>query len=186
MTHSHYTSLPKADRLSAQKLAKELLQSIPAAEEPLEFDTPAQALYTAFVKAEKLIAVLIYRDGKNEGWCGDLVFPKLKGVTQIRVTGALPLKSYQAALERVSGMIAAIKATKEHPIVAKIRDRGFDPQDTVLFEVQYGNGYGWLFLSETQIPTLAKSFSNHVIPLRGNSLANRIECARMIVLDLTP
>ena len=183
MYYKDYKSLSKADRRAAQRLANKLLKSIPEGNEPHSFDDPRELLYSAFMKPERLIAVFIYRNKDDDNWRADVVFRLPKGIQQVGVEGDVPLKSYEAALERVSEWIAALKVTKEHPIVGEVRDLGYDLDDTAQFEVRQKDLHASFLLTRPQVPDLAVAFSAHVFPTAGNSFTDRIASARAIVFD---
>ena len=87
-----YRSLSRHDRRAAKKLAKELLRTVPAAQEPDGPRSIRGALSTAFMKPENVIGALVYSDG-NGNWWGDVVFNKgekcFQMGTQEEVSGAI-------------------------------------------------------------------------------------------------
>ena len=71
----NFKDLSRQDRRAARKLAKELLRTVPAAQEPEEPRSIRGALSTAFMKPENVISALVYSDG-NGNWWGDVVLNK--------------------------------------------------------------------------------------------------------------
>ena len=72
-----YETLPQQDRRAAEKLAKKLLRTTPAAPRREFSGTVRDALDTAFIKAENVVAALVYDQG-NGTWWSDVVFRKGK------------------------------------------------------------------------------------------------------------
>lgn len=60
LTMLNYKDLSRHDRRAARRLAKELLRTVPAAQEPDEPRSIRGALSTAFMKPENVIGALVY------------------------------------------------------------------------------------------------------------------------------
>ena len=126
----NYTSLSRHDRRAAKNLAKELLRTVPAAQEAAGPCSIRGKLSTAFMKPENVIAVLVYTDG-NGNWWGDVVLNKGEKCVQIGSQEEAPLQSYDEALGYVKSMMAYIKAMCEHPFVQELREKGCDPEQVL-------------------------------------------------------
>ena len=80
-----YELLPQEDRRAAEKRAKRLLRSTPAAQKREFFGTLRDALDTAYKKPKNVVAVLVYEDG-HDTWCSDVIFRKGKHKLQYGIT----------------------------------------------------------------------------------------------------
>jgi|ERR1700683_5138358 len=125
MTIVDYETLPRPERRTAQKLAEELLRTVPAASEPGVSTSLRGALCTAFMKPENVVAALVYDDGHGNWW-GDVVLRTAQGMCQMGTTECHPRHSQQEALDDVKGQIANIKAVREHPLVTRLRANGLN------------------------------------------------------------
>ena len=145
----NYGSLSRHERRAAKKLAKELLRTVPAAEEPKEEPCSIRgAVSTAFMKPENVIGALVYTDG-NGNWWGDVVFKKGEKCFQIGTQEEAPARSCDDALGYVKAVIAYIKAMREHPLVQEFRERGFDPERVELLRVGHERfGHRWVLLDD--------------------------------------
>ena len=76
-----YGDLPQQDRRAAEKLAKKLLRTTLAAPQREFSGTVRDALDTAFIKAENVVAALVYEQGDGTWW-SDVVFQKGKSKVQ--------------------------------------------------------------------------------------------------------
>ena len=130
----NYKSLSRHDRRAARKLAKELLRTVPAAQEPEEPLSIRGALSTAFMKPENVVGALVYTDG-NGHWWGDVVLRKGAKYHVMGTPDEAPLQSVDHALEHLKDLIADIKAMREHPLVQEFRRNGIDPERVELLRV---------------------------------------------------
>ena len=147
----NYERLSRPERRAAKKLAKKLLRTVPAAEDPVEPKSIRGALTTAFMRPENVFAVLVYTDG-NGNWWGDVLLNKGEKCLTIGTPEKSPAQSFEDALECVKHLIAHIKATREHPLVQQFREQGFDPERIELLRVQHEQfGARWVFLDDDQI-----------------------------------
>jgi hypothetical protein len=148
----NFRSLSRNERRAATKLAKELLRTVPAAQNADEPLSIRGALSTAFMKPENVIGALVYTDLEGNWW-GDVALRKGKRKCfQMGSREEPPLQSCEDALECVKNLIASIKATREHPIVQEFRERGFDPEQIELLRVRHEKfGCRWVLLDEKQI-----------------------------------
>jgi hypothetical protein len=181
----NYTSLSRNDRRAAKKLAKQLLRTVPAAQEA---DGPCSirgALSTAFMKPKNVIAVLVHSDG-NGNWWGDVVLNKGEKCVQISSQEEAPLQSYDEALEHVKAVIAYIKAMREHPFVQELREEGCDPEQVELLRVGHAKfGHRWVIMDDDQIRTGAEAFAAYVED-KFPSVVDKLEQARKVILEAAP
>ena len=143
-----YERLPRRDRRAAEKLAKKLLRNTPIGPKSEFSDTLRDALDTAFMKPENVVAALVYDEG-NGSWRSDVVFQKGK----YNVQRGISCGSRQQALSCLESQIANIKATCEHPAVAVYRRRGVEPNGVQLLGVrhkQFGYRYVERYMDEIQ------------------------------------
>jgi hypothetical protein len=180
-----YGSLSRHERRAAKKLAKELLRTVPAAQET---DAPCSirgALSTAFMKPENVIGALVYTDGKGNWWA-DVAFNKGEKCFQVGTQEEAPARSYDEALESVKSVIAIVKATREHPIVQELREKGCDPEQVELLRVGHAKfGHRWVIMDEEQIRTGAEAFVEYVKD-KMPTVADAVEQARKIILEAAP
>jgi hypothetical protein len=128
-----YELLPEKDRREAEKSAKRLLRTTPAAPKREFSGTVRDALDTGFMKAKNVVAALVY-DAGNGTWWSDIVFRRGKHNFQRGVSCG----SRQQALSCHRTQIAEIKATREHPLVADVRKMGIvDYDDCVWLGVRH-------------------------------------------------
>jgi hypothetical protein len=116
-----YVNLPQQDRRAAEKLAKKLLRTTPAAPQREFSGTVRDALDTGFIKAENVVAALVYEQGDGTWW-SDVVFQRGK----YKVAHGVQCSSKQQALSCLETQIADVKATREHPLVADFRSVGVE------------------------------------------------------------
>ena len=103
-----YENLPQRDRRAAEKLAKTLLRNTRVGPKSEFSGTLRDALDTAFMKPENVVAALVYDEG-NGFWRSDVVFQKGK----YNVQRGISCGSRQQALSCLESQIANIKATCE-------------------------------------------------------------------------
>ena len=127
-----YEQLPQRDRRAAERLAKKLLNTTPAAPRREFSGTMRDALDTAFLKAENVVAALVYDQGSGT-WASDIVLRKGKYELQRGVS----CDSQRQALSCLKRQIAQIKATCEHPLVADVRKMGVDPDNHLWLGVRH-------------------------------------------------
>ena len=143
-----YENLPQRDRRAAEKLAKTLLRNTRVGPKSEFSGTLRDALDTAFMKPENVVAALVYDEG-NGSWRSDVVFQKGK----YNVQRGISCGSRQQALSCLESQIANIKATCEHPAVADYRRRGVEPNEVLLLGVrhkQFGYRYVERYIDEIQ------------------------------------
>jgi hypothetical protein len=170
---------------SKGELAKELLRAVPAA---AEADGPCSirgALCTAFMKPENVIGALVYTDG-NGNWWADVVLNKGEKYLQMGSQEEAPLRSYDDALEHVKGVIAYIKAMREHPLVQEFREKGCDPERVELLRIGHAKfGHRWMILDDDQIRTGAEAFVAYVAD-KFPGAVDTLEKARTVILQTAP
>lgn len=178
----NYKDLSRHDRRAARRLAKELLRTVPAAQEPDEPRSIRGALSTAFMKPENVIGALVYTDG-NGNWWGDVALNKGEKCFQLGSPEQAPARSYDDALGHVKATIANIKAMREHPLVREFREKGFDPERVELLRVRHERfGHRWVLLDDNQISTGAEAFVAYVGDKFPGGVDKR-EQARTVVLQ---
>ena len=150
-----YQTLSRQERRAARKLAKELLRTVPAAQEPFEFGSMRGKLTTAFLKPKNVVAVITHDDG-DKNWWGGVVLRKGQGVVQIGVPESKPCRSKEEALNELKHLIAGIKAMREHPLVTKLRDDGIDPESIELLRVHHKR-FGCRYIMRT-VKEIASEF----------------------------
>ena len=181
----NYGSLSRHERWAAKRLAKELLHTVPAAQEPEEPRSIRGALSTAFMKPENVISALVYSDG-NGNWWGDVVLRKGEKCFQMGTPEQAPARSYDDALGHVKATIANIKAMREHPLVQEFREKGLDPERVELLRVQHERfGHRWVLLDDSQIWTGAEAFVACVED-KFPGVVDTLEKARTVVLQTAP
>jgi hypothetical protein len=179
-----YGSLSRHERRAAKKLAKELLRTVPAAQDPGEASSIRGALSTAFMKPENVIGALVYTGG-NDNWWGDVVFKKGEKPIQMG-THDVPAQSYDDALRYVKSVIAIVKAMREHPLVQELREIGHDPERVELLRVRHEKfGHRWMFLDGDKIATEAEAFVAYVDDEFPTGV-DKLEQARTVVLSVDP
>jgi hypothetical protein len=145
-----YELLPQEDRRAAEKRAKRLLRTTPAAPKREFVGTVRDALDTSFLKAENVVAALVYEAG-NGTWQSDIVFRRGKHKFQRGVSCG----SKQQALSCLKSQIAEIKATREHPLVADVRKMGIVDYDACLWlgvrHKQFGCRYVERYIDEIRL-----------------------------------
>jgi hypothetical protein len=182
LTMLNYKDLSRHDRRAARRLAKELLRTVPAAQEPDEPRSIRGALSTAFMKPENVIGALVYTDG-NGNWWGDVALNKGEKCFQLGSPEQAPARSYDDALGHVKATIANIKAMREHPLVQEFREKGFDPERVELLRVRHERfGHRWVLLDDNQISTGAEAFVAYVGDKFPGGVDKR-EQARTVVLQ---
>jgi hypothetical protein len=185
LTMLNYKSLSRHDRRAARKLAKELLRTVPAAQEPEEPLSIRGALSTAFMKPENVVGALVYTDG-NGHWWGDVVLGKGGKYHVMGTPEQAPLQSYDHAFGRLKGLIANIKAMRKHPLVEVFREKGFDPERVELLRVRHERfGHRWVLLDDNQISTGAEAFVAYVDD-NFPGVVDKLEQARTVVLQTAP
>ena len=178
-----YGSLSRHERRAAKKLAKELLRTVPAAQEPEGPRSIRGALSTAFMKPENVIGALVYTDG-NGNWWGDVVFNKGEKCFQMGTQEEAPARSYDDALGYVKAVIAYVKAMREHPLVQEFRERGFDPERVELLRVGHEKfGHRWVLLDDTRILKASEAFAEFV---ERKGVVDKLEEARTVILQTAP
>jgi hypothetical protein len=182
----NFGSLSRNERRAATKLAKELVRTVPAAQNADEPLSIRGALSTAFMKPENVIGALVYTDLEGNWW-GDVVLRKgKKKCFQMGSREEPPLQSCEDALECVKNLIASIKATREHPIVQEFRERGFDPEQIELLRVRHEKfGCRWVLLDEKQILSGAKAFAE-LVEREFGGVVDKLEQARAVILRVAP
>jgi hypothetical protein len=182
-----YGSLSRHERLAAKKLARQLLETVPAAEET-ETDGPCSirgAISTAYMKPENVVGALVYTDG-NGNWWGDVVFNKGKKWAQTGTPEDAPAQSSDDALKYVTSMIAYVKAMREHPFVKELREKGCDPEQVELLRVGRAKfGHRWVIMDDDQIRTGAEAFVEYVKD-KMPAVVNAVEQARKVILEAAP
>jgi hypothetical protein len=181
----HYSSLSQHERRAAKKLAKELLRTVPAAQEP---DGPCSirgALSTAFMKPENVIGALVYSNGTGKWW-GDVVLRKGEKFVQFGTQEETPAQSCDEALGFVKSAIAYVKAVREHPLVQEFREMGCDPERVELLRVGHAKcGQRWAIMDDDQVRTGAETFLD-CFKDKFPSGADMIEHARTLILQTAP
>ena len=185
MTIVEYESLSRPERRAAQKLAKQLLRCVPPAKDAPIFVSPRAALSTAFMKPENVIAALVYGDGDGNWW-SDAVLRKGNDTVQMGTNETTPMRSAEEAIEAMESLIATIKATREHPFVQRLRDRGADPLQVEFLCIQdKGIGCRWLPLDETQTKSRANAFATFAEKQNIQPI-DALELARSTILREAP
>jgi hypothetical protein len=152
----NYNSLSRRERRAAQKLAKKLLRTTTA--ESFSPGSVRGALSTAFMKPENVVAAFTYDDGDGNWW-GDVVLRKGQGTVQFGVAESEPCRSKEEALDRVKHQIAGIKAMREHPLVAKLRADGIDPESIELLRVHHKRfGCRYIMRTDKEIASESEAF----------------------------
>ena len=169
-----YETLSRNERRAAKSLAKELLRTVPAAKEPLQWASTRGALLSAFHKPKNLEGVLIYGDGESNWW-GDVVLRKGKGVIQFGTCADSPHNSYEEALKQVKDIIASIKCNaREHLLAQRFRETGIDPAEVEVLRIKHPDfGFRWMLLLRDQIEVGAERFA---VMCRAPEFANFIIC----------
>ena len=126
-----YELLPAEDRRATERRAKRLLRTTPAAPKHKFMGTMRDALDTQYKTTKNVVAALTYYDG-DDRWWSDVVFRKGKHKLQYGIACC----SEQQALSCLKSQIAEIKATREHPLVADVRETG-DYDALLWLGVQY-------------------------------------------------
>ena len=178
-----YKSLSRNERRAARRLAKKLLQEVPASE-GMSATSPQAALSTAYLKPENVLAAFLHGDrGK---WWGNVAVRDGIGYFQIGIPQATPCASEDEALAEIKKLIADIKGTREHPLVKKLRDDGFDPASTCILRVQHQQyGERWIVKSEQTVLTESQEFEdmNSLSDAKSSEATTHlIEVAASIVL----
>jgi 16S rRNA C967 or C1407 C5-methylase (RsmB/RsmF family) len=109
----HYFDFSRQQRRDAKKLAKELLRTVPAAEELSTLHLERPLTNATFFKPKNLLAALVHSEGKDN-WRSYVAFKNGTGVSTIRTTP--PLQSREEAFELLKGIIATLK-TNEHRVL---------------------------------------------------------------------
>ena len=122
-----YEQLPQRDRRAAERLAKKLLKLLRLAPRREFSGSMRDALDTAFLKAENVVAALVYDQGGGT-WASDIVLRK-GNTTSTRCI--LWFENSRRCL--AESQIAEIKATCEHPARCRFRKMGVEPDN-----------HGWL------------------------------------------
>src|SRR6516162_2184883 len=99
-----YELLPEKERQAAEKHAKRLLRTTPAAPKREFFGTLRDALDTEYKRTKNVVAVLVYDDGHGTWW-SDVVFRKGKHKLQCGIS----CTSEQQAIACLESQIAEIK-----------------------------------------------------------------------------
>jgi hypothetical protein len=185
MTILAYETLSKAERRSARKLAKELLRTVPAAENGFTAGSPRGAMHTVYIRPENLVAAFVYDDDCGNWWA-DIVFRYGGNTLQIGTADGKPARSRDEAFQHLEALIAGIKATQEHPLAQKCRELGLAPERIVLIQVGHEKfGYRWLPLDTQQIPDDADVFADS-LQRPQQSFDDKLNLARQIVLEMAP
>jgi hypothetical protein len=180
-----YANLSRHERKAAAKLARQLLRTVPAAQEPDEPRSIRGALSTAFMKPRNIIGAVVYTDGSGNYW-GDVILKKGKKTCQMGTAEGAPLQSPEVALDQVKELIASIKAMREHPIVQGFRDDGVDPELVELLRVRHEEfGCRWVLLNEEQIRIGSEAFAKYVEG-KFPGMADKPEQARIVILQMAP
>ena len=177
-----YETLPQKDRRAAEKLAKKLLRTTPAAPQREFSGTVRDALDTGFIKAENVVAALVYDQG-NGTWWSDVVFRKGKYKLQFGIA----CRSEQQALSCLKSQIAEIKATREHPLVADFRSRGVEFDAFLWLGVrhkQFGHKYVQCHIDEIRSEALKFLGRHRIVEIMGEAYAEKM--ARETVLLYAP
>lgn len=181
----NYGTLSRYARRAATKLAKELLRTVPAAQEPGKPNSIRGALSTAFMKPENVIGALVYSDGEGNWW-GDVILKKGRKRIQIGSREDCPLQSREDALECVKDQIAFIKGMHEHPFVQGVREKGLDPERIEVLRVRHEKfGHRWLLIDDNQICEGAHAFAEYVEG-KFPSVVDKVEQARTVILEVAP
>ena len=180
-----YETLPQQDRRAAEKLAKKLLRTTPAAPRREFSGTVRDALDTAFIKAENVVAALVYEQG-NGTWWSDVVFRKGK----YKLQQGVPCGSKQQALSCLKSQIAEIKATREHPLVADFRSRGIEFEAFLWLGVrhkEFGYKYVQCHIDEIRSEALKFLGRHRIVEIMGEAGKPYAEkMARETVLRYAP
>jgi len=180
-----YELLPQQDRRAAEKLAKRLLRTTPAAPRREFSGTLRDALDTAYKKPKDVVAALVYDDG-NDTWWSDVVFRKGKYKLQYGVSCA----SEQQALSCLKSQIAEIKATREHRFVADVREMGFEPDAFLWLGVrhkQFGYRYVERYVDEIRLESLEFLRKHGIVESMGEAgMCYAEKMARETVLLYAP
>jgi len=180
-----YETLPPQDRRAAEKHAKSLLRTTPAAPRREFSGTMRDALDTAYKKPKNVVAVLVYDDG-NDTWWSDVVFRKGKYKLQFGIA----CRSEQQALSCLKSQIAEIKATREHPLVADLRNDGVEPDAFLWLAVshkQFGYKYVQSYIDEIRLGGLEFLRRNGIVESVGEAgMCHAEKMARETVLLYAP
>jgi hypothetical protein len=129
------------------------------------------------------VAALVYGDSCDHFW-GDVVLKKGDRFVQVGSLQRAPLCSSEKALECIKSQIATIKATREDPIVQKLRDRGIRPESLELLRVHHEeHGCRWVLMDEKRREREAESYVRFLEENKIRDSLYWFELARRLVLD---
>jgi hypothetical protein len=177
----NYCELPPKQRTQWENFAEELVREVPDTAKPIRFMEPGIALRVPYMRANKLVAALVYRD--KDGWAGDLVFRHGATLRQIGYSEErYGLASTDLAVNYLGSLLHFTRALSK-PQCDTLPDEYRGQQEV---EFPPYDGLQFVF-SRRSLVSLARKFAR-TVPFRyGDHLVNHFDYARrMVTFDECP